>query len=284
MTDDLELKGFGPLEIKSEDRGEVAAIVATLNVVDREGDVILPGAVQSGGAKVKLSGYNHDSVLDNAVPVGKGMITEEGDKLVFRGRFFMSTERGREAFHTTKELGADSEWSFGFPKRVKLAQMTEEWRAKGARRLIAGLTAIEASPVIFGAGIGTGTIGIKAAEEPLAAKEADGDDPILSAEAVEVVKVAEPVEFTPEMLADDAKAPPPGPEPVANTKAAEAAELFQSFQATVGNVGYVEAQRVVAETEAKRLAREVEMKAEQEAAAKEFARFQQTLRHLGYAA
>src|SRR3989442_6390430 len=105
-----------------------------------------------------MSAYGHDVVLDGAAPVGKGTINVQGDKAVFQGRFFMSTERGREAFHTVKELGPDSDWSFGFPRGVKTVEPTAEWRAKGARRVLAGIQPIEASPGFRGAGIGTGTV------------------------------------------------------------------------------------------------------------------------------
>jgi hypothetical protein len=173
---DLEMKSFGPFEIKSEDKGEVVAIVATLGVVDKDGDVIQKGAFPPGGANVKLSGYNHDVIVGGAAPVGKGVVTEEGDHAIFRGKFFMSTERGREAFHTTKELGAEGEWSFGFPKAVKTGELSQEWKAKGAKRMIAGLTPIEASPVFVGAGWGTGTLLTKSAEPEAAAEpQADGD-------------------------------------------------------------------------------------------------------------
>lgn len=164
---EMETKGFGSFEIKDADKGEVTAIVATLGVVDRDGDVIMKGAIPAGGSKVKLSGYGHDVVLNDAPPVGIGTVREVGDKAVFDGRFFTTTERGREAFLTVKELGADGEWSFGFPKAVKTGELTDEWRAKGARRIIAGLLPVEASPVFRGAGRGTMTIGVKAASESL---------------------------------------------------------------------------------------------------------------------
>jgi len=168
---ELETKSFGALEIKDAVQGEVTAIVATLSVVDKDGDVLLPGAFPPSSA-VKMSAYGHDVVLDGAAPVGKGTISVQGDKAVFQGRFFMSTERGREAFHMVKELGADGEWSFGFPRQVKTLEPTAEWRGKGARRIIAGIQPIEASPVFRGAGIGTGTVMAKATGQtapPLAA-------------------------------------------------------------------------------------------------------------------
>lgn len=160
---ELEIKRFGALEVKDAERGEVSAIVANLGVVDRDGDVIMPGALVAGSA-VKLSGYGHDVVLADAPPAGIGTIAEEGDHLVFRGRYFMSTQRGREAFHTVKELGEHGEWSWGFPwRKVKTGELTEEWRAKGAKRVIVGaLEAREASPVFLPAGHGTRTLSVKA--------------------------------------------------------------------------------------------------------------------------
>lgn len=160
---ELEIKSFGAVEIKDAARGEVRAIVATLNVVDKDGDVILPGAAQVPN-RVLLSAYDHDVILEGRPPVGKGVILEVDDKLVFEGTFFMATERGREHFETVKALGADSEWSFGFPKQVKTAELTDDWRAKGARRVIAGLVPVEASPVFRGAGRGTMTLTAKAEE------------------------------------------------------------------------------------------------------------------------
>jgi hypothetical protein len=160
---EFDIKSFGALEIKDAEQGEVTAIVATLGVVDKDGDVLLPGSFPAS-ASVKMSAYSHDVVMDGAAPVGKGTITVQGDKAVFQGRFFMTTERGREAFHTVKELGADGEWSFGFPRHVQMQEMTADWKAKGARRIIAGIQPLEASPVFRGAGIGTGTLAAKAAD------------------------------------------------------------------------------------------------------------------------
>ena len=169
---ELEVKSFGPLEIKDVEKGEVTAVVATLGVVDRDGDVILPGAMPASSS-VKLSAYGHDVILDGAPPVGTGSIIVEGDRAIFRGKFFLSTQRGREAFNTVKELGTESEWSFGYPRGVKTTDMTDEWRGKGARRLISGMTPIEASPVFIGAGIGTHTVAAKAAADAAAALAAD---------------------------------------------------------------------------------------------------------------
>lgn len=171
----LETKAFGAFEVKDAERGEVTAIVATLNVVDRDGDVILPGAI-ADGTRVKLSAYNHDIIYEDRAPAGVGTITTKGDQVMLDAQFFMDTTRGRDAFHTAKGLGTEGEWSIGFPRKaVESATMTEGWRSKGARRIIAKMPVIEASPVFVGAGIGTQTVAAKAAEDAAAALAADAE-------------------------------------------------------------------------------------------------------------
>ena len=159
----IELKSFGALEIKDVDQGEVSAIIATLGVVDKDGDVILRGAFPKS-ASVKMSGYGHSAIFGDP-PAGKGSISVDGDKAIFTGKFFMSTALGREAFNVVKELGAEGEWSFGFPRDCETEKMSDDWKAKGARRLISKLQPIEASPVFQGAGQGTMTLYTKAKEE-----------------------------------------------------------------------------------------------------------------------
>lgn len=157
-----ETKSVGALQIKNADRGEVEAVVATLNVVDHELDVILPGAIPDQ-ARVKMSFYGHGAMFGDA-PVGKGIVREVGNRAVLTGQFFMGTERGREAFETVKALGADSEWSIGYrPETV--AELTPEWRAKGARRLLQRIALFEVSPVLRGASRDTMTLGVKQTSE-----------------------------------------------------------------------------------------------------------------------
>lgn len=159
----LEIKSVGEFEIKDEAKGEVHAIVATLGVVDRDEDVIRKDAIKDG-AKVKVSGYGHDAIFGEA-PVGKGALFVTGDQVLFKGTYFMDTQRGREAFALMKAMGADQEWSFGF--RVMGYEVpSEDERAKGARRILTKLDPFEVSPVILGAGIGTRTVSAKSADDP----------------------------------------------------------------------------------------------------------------------
>jgi hypothetical protein len=157
---DLTTKSFGAFAIKSESRGEVEAVIATLNVVDRDREVIVPGALQDG-AEVAVSGYGHDAIF-GAIPAGKGAIRVTGNRAIFQGRLFLSTERGRETLAVLKEMGSAQQWSFGF-EILESAPPSAEWRARGAHRILTKLNAFEVSPVIRGAGVGTQTLSAKRA-------------------------------------------------------------------------------------------------------------------------
>jgi hypothetical protein len=112
-----------------------------------------------------MSAFDHDIFTKRLPPVGRGVLKIEGDRVMFYGKYFMSTERGRDAFETVKEMGADSEWSIGWPNStLKTATMTDEWREKGARRVIAGMNVMEVSPVMLGANQFTRTVATKSAD------------------------------------------------------------------------------------------------------------------------
>jgi hypothetical protein len=194
-TEQVETKHIGALEIKDAEKGEVEAVVATLGVVDRDGDVIREDAVKNG-MKVKMSEYGHSIVYGGGgAPVGKGTLHVEGKHLVFKGKMFLATARGRDAFHVLKEMGSDQEWSFGFiPKGSEVPD--EEWRKKGAHRIITKLAAFEVSPVAIGAGIGTRTLAVKEKEAdpppaPLAPAEPSEEEKAQAAEAERVAREAE---------------------------------------------------------------------------------------------
>src|SRR3990172_3860466 len=63
------------LEFKQEgDQGLVTAVFATLNVIDEDGDVTIPGAF--GEQSVKLAAWGHGW---DKLPVGRGAIRERGE-------------------------------------------------------------------------------------------------------------------------------------------------------------------------------------------------------------
>lgn len=177
----VETKALGPPTVINAGLGQIEAIVATLDTVDRDRDVIPLDAFPTG-IKVKMSGYGHSSIaglmystgIADAAPVGKGAIFIEGDKAVFRGQYFMDTVAGKEAFLTTQGMGAEQEWSFGY-RILKTEKPSESLAAKGARRILAKLGPLEVSPVLYAGGVGTRTVATKAAEDAATVSAAEAE-------------------------------------------------------------------------------------------------------------
>lgn len=138
-----------------ESEGSFQAVFGTLGVIDRDKDVIMPGAIESG-TKVRISAYNHASWA-SALPVGKGTIEEVNNELVVNGQFFRTTEAGRETYETVKALDDLTEWSFGFDVVEQEAGTMDGERVQFLRKL----RVHEVSPVLLGAGINTRTTMIK---------------------------------------------------------------------------------------------------------------------------
>lgn len=165
------------VSVKDAEKGVVEAVFSTFNVVDLDGDVTLPGAFEDG-AKATISDYGH-SVWAGGKPVGKGTIRVEQDRAVLEGKFFLSTEHGREAFETVKAMGEMQEWSYGFDV-LEVDPVPEEMRQKGVRRILKKLKTYEVSPVFRGAGVNTQTLAVKDKREnptPGAISETPERDP-----------------------------------------------------------------------------------------------------------
>ena len=173
-------KNFSEVEIKNADTGEVSAIFSTLNVVDSDGDVTLPGAFTEG-QPVRISAYGHQS-WQGALPVGKGTIREDGDVAIFEGSFFLDTTPGRDTFNTVKNLGDLGEWSYSLHN-------VKSYRGELDGKSVNFLEKIdvhEVSPVLKGAGVGTRTLAVKGLKfsEHIEAVVADVDDLIKRATEV----------------------------------------------------------------------------------------------------
>lgn len=149
------------VEIKDAEKGVVEAVFATMEVKDYDDDFTMKGAF--GEQEVRVSAYGHSS-WTGELPVGKGTIREKGNKAVAELQFFMSTQRGREHFNTIKEMGKLQEWSYGFDV-LETGEVTEELRQIGVFRVLKKLKVHEVSPVLLGAGVGTGTLAIKQQKE-----------------------------------------------------------------------------------------------------------------------
>jgi hypothetical protein len=154
-----EHKALTGVEIKDADQGLVTAVFATLNVKDLDGDVTVPGAFEEG-AQVRISSFGHTS-WGGALPVGKGVIHEDGSKAILDGQFFLNTAPGRDHFETVKEMGGLMEWSYGY-------DIVEADRGKHQGEPVQFLRKLkvhEVSPVLLGAGIDTGTLAVKNREK-----------------------------------------------------------------------------------------------------------------------
>lgn len=132
--------------------GSVRAVFSTFGVVDHDGDVVLPSTFTDGQPVPMV--WAHDWTR----PVGKGVIRVDGERAVFDGTFNLKTSWGRDAYEAVKDAGDLQEYSWGFKTTD-----TEYGEKDGRRvRFIKAANVYEVSPVLVGAGIGTGTLAVKA--------------------------------------------------------------------------------------------------------------------------
>jgi HK97 family phage prohead protease len=147
-----------PIQLKEDgEAGEFTAVFSRFNVIDHDRDVTLPGAF-TDGEKVRISYWGHRW---QDLPVGRGVIHQDAETAWVDGKFFLDTEAGKETYLTVKNLGELQEWSYGFDIREAERGVFEEQDVQFLR----ALKVYEVSPVMLGAGIGTGTTDIKTKPE-----------------------------------------------------------------------------------------------------------------------
>jgi hypothetical protein len=146
----------GTVQIKDADRGQVQAVFSTFNVIDRDGDVTLPGAFEDG-AEVVISAYGHKT-WTGAMPVGEGRIRNTKSEAVLDGQFFMDTRDGQETFTVVKRLGVKQQWSYGYDTVAERPGTFDGQRVRFLERL----KVHEVSPVFQAAGVNTRTLAVKA--------------------------------------------------------------------------------------------------------------------------
>lgn len=159
---EIQVKSLTPMDFSLKEDGSVDLAFSTLGIEDEDGHVTLPGAIPT--KEVAMSDYSHSSWPQKGgrLPVGKGTVQEEGNKGVFRGRFFLKTDHGRNAYETVKEMGDLQEWSYGY-EILSGVEMVSPSDPKTKAIGLASLDIHEVSPVLLGAaGRGnTQTLGIK---------------------------------------------------------------------------------------------------------------------------
>jgi prohead serine protease len=142
-------------ELKTDGAGALVATFSRFAVVDHDGDVTLKSAIEDG-AEVVLGSYNHSSVSGSALPIGKGVIRNDGTRAQIVADIF-DTPAARAEYQTIKGLGDLAEYSYSFRVLEQSTDADELSDYPGARRILKALDVIEACAVIRGAGIGTGT-------------------------------------------------------------------------------------------------------------------------------
>jgi hypothetical protein len=150
-------KSVTNVTVKDAEQGLVEAVFSTFDVIDKDGDVTRKGAF-TNGARVVMSAYGHKS-WDGELPIGVGTIEEVGNTAVFKGRFFLDTQHGLDAFRTVKALSEHDlqEWSYSLHD-VETERGTVDGKAV---RILKKITVKEVSPVLIGAGVNTRTVGVK---------------------------------------------------------------------------------------------------------------------------
>ncbi|MEM7000878.1 MAG: HK97 family phage prohead protease, partial [Pseudomonadota bacterium] len=156
----MELKSYIG-GVKEMNQGEGVAVFATLNVVDKDGDVTLPGAF----------GEQHISLLPahkwDSVPLGKGVTSEVGDEARVALKFNLDNSVAKDWYSALK-FDLDNgqpiqEWSYGFDV---LEAEPGEFQGKSVR-FLKRMKVMEASPVLVGAGENTRTLALKSSSMTL---------------------------------------------------------------------------------------------------------------------
>ncbi len=154
-------KGRKPITLKQvDDEGKGLAVIATLNVLDKDNDITESGAFGTGQEAKILPA--HDWMH---VPLGKAFIREEGDLVLADFQMNLDIAAARDWHSALKfDLAQGTplqECSYGFT----ITDATNETRNTDTRvRILKGLTVHEISPVVLGAGEGTGTVAIKSGQ------------------------------------------------------------------------------------------------------------------------
>lgn len=161
-------KGHKPITVKQvDDEGKGLAVIATLNVIDKDNDITESGAFGVGQEAKILPA--HDWMH---IPLGKASIREDGNLVLADFQLNLDIPSARDWHSALKfDLAQGTplqEWSYGFT----ITDATNETRNTDTRvRILKGLIVHEISPVVLGAGEGTGTVVIKSIENNTLAGE-----------------------------------------------------------------------------------------------------------------
>ncbi len=155
-------KRFQVKEVKG-DKGEILAVIATLNVIDHDGDVTLPGAFGEQEAAIQPA---HGWM---APALGKAAISETSTEALANMKFNLEMPSGKEWYQALKfdfETGAAplQEYSYGYDPIEADPGVFDGQDV----RFLKKLKVFEVSPLLLGAGINTRTLAVKSGIVPVA--------------------------------------------------------------------------------------------------------------------
>ena len=131
--------------------GYLKCVFATLDVTDKDGDVVMHGSV--GNQNVHISPLGH-AVWDGHLPIGKGVAYEDGNLAVMEGMFNLEIQAGRDCYSAIKFAPELYQFSWGF----------QATRKPGSHAYIERTKIWEVSPVLIGAGVNTRVLAVKSTE------------------------------------------------------------------------------------------------------------------------
>ena len=196
----LLTKGLADLAWKDASPGALTATFSTFGVVDRDGDITLPSAFTDGQAVPMV--WSHDWHR----PVGRGTIRVLPDRAVFDGQFFLQTAWGQDAYETVKAMGDLQEYSYGF----QIKEAAPGTHDSQPVRVLKSLEVFEVSPVLVGAGVGTGTERLKVGRRFSSASRREIQSAI-DALARLIADIAEESDLEESALEQEPPAAPPAP-------------------------------------------------------------------------
>lgn len=143
-----------------DDTGKGLARLGSLSEVDHDGDTYQPGAFMWKGSEGQWCSILpcHDW---RAMPLGKARVYEEGDEIFAELRLNLGCQAGKD-WHAAllfdlAQGKSVQEWSYGFNT------LEADYLVRGDTRvrLLKRQDVMEVSPVLRGAGVGTGTVALK---------------------------------------------------------------------------------------------------------------------------
>lgn len=149
--EEVRMETKGVVELKQASTCKLEAVIATLNAVDSDGDLLLPGSF--GTQEVPFI-WSH---RQDSLPLGRAKVSERGDQVL--AEVDIVDKATCEWLRLDFSKGPVQQFSWGFTIPAGGAERRDD-----GVRVISAVDLIEVSGVLRGASVGTRTVGIKGAK------------------------------------------------------------------------------------------------------------------------